>query len=132
MCEVFFPASENVHQSLTPSIQSRMLNTRLKAQCHSHINTKPLLEEGGEVETSKVWSRCICQCYLASALCISALLNICKLFRPWHYIRSTSQDLWHYVRSTSQDQFYLFNLRVESFKESWWSNENGRRLKEKF
>nr|KAF6447842.1 hypothetical protein HJG63_012615 [Rousettus aegyptiacus] len=30
-----------------------MLNTRLKAQCHSHINTKPLLEEGGEVETSK-------------------------------------------------------------------------------
>lgn len=119
MCGVFFPASENVHQNLTPSIQSRMLNTRLKAQCHSHINTQPLLEEGGEVETSKVWSTCVCQCYLASALCISSLLNVCKLFR-----------LWHYVRSISQDQFYLFNLRVETFKESWWGNENGWRLKE--
>lgn len=121
MCEVFFSASEHVHQILTPFIQSRTLNTRLKAQCHSCINTQPLLEVGGEVETSKVWNTCICQCYLASALCISSLLSVCKLFR-----------LWHYVRSTSQDQFCLFNLKVETFKESWWSNENGWRLKKSF
>ncbi|KAK2490114.1 hypothetical protein MC885_017583 [Smutsia gigantea] len=52
MCEVFFPASENM-SNLTPSTQSRMSNTRLKAQCHSHINTQPALEEGGSAGSSK-------------------------------------------------------------------------------
>ncbi|XP_037383864.1 LON peptidase N-terminal domain and RING finger protein 2 isoform X1 [Talpa occidentalis] len=53
ICEVFFPASENVHQNLMSSIQSRMLNARLKAQCHSHINTQPPLEEGDNAGSSK-------------------------------------------------------------------------------
>ncbi|XP_072597627.1 LON peptidase N-terminal domain and RING finger protein 2 isoform X2 [Vulpes vulpes] len=52
MCEVFFPASENVHQNLTSSIQSRILNSRLKAQCASHVNTEPL-EEGDSAGSSK-------------------------------------------------------------------------------
>ncbi|XP_032275312.1 LON peptidase N-terminal domain and RING finger protein 2 isoform X2 [Phoca vitulina] len=52
MCEVFFPASENVPQNLTSSIQSRILNSRLKAQCASHVNTQPL-EEGGSAGGSK-------------------------------------------------------------------------------
>ncbi|XP_019309522.1 LON peptidase N-terminal domain and RING finger protein 2 isoform X1 [Panthera pardus] len=52
MCEVLFPASENVHQNLTPSIQSRILNSRLKAQCASDINTQPL-EEGDNAGSSK-------------------------------------------------------------------------------
>lgn len=53
MCEVFFPASENVHQNLTSPIQSRMLTSRLKAQCSSHESTQPL-EEGGSAGGSKV------------------------------------------------------------------------------
>lgn len=53
MCEVFFPASENTHQNLTSSIQSRILNSRLKAQCASHVNTQ-LLEEGSGAGGSKV------------------------------------------------------------------------------
>ncbi|XP_044119604.1 LON peptidase N-terminal domain and RING finger protein 2 isoform X2 [Neovison vison] len=52
MCEVFFPASENAHQNLTSSIQSRILNSRLKAQCASHVNTQPL-EEGSSAGGSK-------------------------------------------------------------------------------
>ncbi|XP_004400172.1 PREDICTED: LON peptidase N-terminal domain and RING finger protein 2 [Odobenus rosmarus divergens] len=52
ICEVFFPASENVPQNLTSSIQSRILNSRLKAQCASHVNTQPL-EEGGGAGSSK-------------------------------------------------------------------------------
>ncbi|XP_032207711.1 LON peptidase N-terminal domain and RING finger protein 2 [Mustela lutreola] len=52
MCEVFFPASENTHQNLTSSIQSRILNSRLKAQCASHVNTQPL-EEGSGAGGSK-------------------------------------------------------------------------------
>lgn len=63
MCEVLFPASENVHQNLTPSIQSRILNSRLKAQCASDINTQPL-EEGDNAGSSKVRSACVCQFYL--------------------------------------------------------------------
>ncbi|KAI5931648.1 LON peptidase N-terminal domain and RING finger protein 2 [Manis javanica] len=53
MCEVSFPASENMHPNLTPSIQSRMSNSRLKAQCHSHINSQPALDEGGSAGSSK-------------------------------------------------------------------------------
>ncbi|KAB1256967.1 LON peptidase N-terminal domain and RING finger protein 2, partial [Camelus dromedarius] len=52
MCEVFFPASENVPQNLTSSIQSRMLNARLKALCHSHVTQSPL-EEGGNAGSSQ-------------------------------------------------------------------------------
>ncbi|XP_011753708.2 LON peptidase N-terminal domain and RING finger protein 2 [Macaca nemestrina] len=40
MCEVLFSATENVHENLTSSIQSR-----LKAQGHSHMNAQALLEE---------------------------------------------------------------------------------------
>ncbi|XP_014647081.1 PREDICTED: LON peptidase N-terminal domain and RING finger protein 2 [Ceratotherium simum simum] len=53
MCEVFFPASENVHPNLISSIQSRTLSTRLKAQCRSHVNTQPPLEEGDNAGSSK-------------------------------------------------------------------------------
>ncbi|XP_057599631.1 LON peptidase N-terminal domain and RING finger protein 2 [Hippopotamus amphibius kiboko] len=53
LCEVFFPASENVPQNLTSSIQSRMLNTRLKAQCQNHVNSQPPVEEGGSAGSSK-------------------------------------------------------------------------------
>lgn len=53
MCEVSFPATENMHPNLTPSIQSRMSNSRLKAQCHSHINSQPALDEGGSAGSSK-------------------------------------------------------------------------------
>ncbi|XP_022372126.1 LON peptidase N-terminal domain and RING finger protein 2 [Enhydra lutris kenyoni] len=52
MCEVFFPASENAHQNLTSSIQSRILNSRQKAQCASHVNAQPL-EEGSSAGGSK-------------------------------------------------------------------------------
>lgn len=72
MCEVFFPASENVHQNLTPSTQSGLLNTTLKAQCHSEVNTQPL-DEDGEAGCSQVWSACVCQYYLGSALCHSCM-----------------------------------------------------------
>ncbi|KAM9054164.1 LON peptidase N-terminal domain and RING finger protein 2 [Megaptera novaeangliae] len=53
MCEVFFPASENVPQHLTSSIQSRMLNTRLTAQCQNHVNSQPPVEGGGSAGSSK-------------------------------------------------------------------------------
>ncbi|XP_062934381.1 LON peptidase N-terminal domain and RING finger protein 2 [Cynocephalus volans] len=48
MCEVFFPASENEHQNLTSSIQSRLMS-----QCHSHVNTRSPLEEGGNAGSSE-------------------------------------------------------------------------------
>uniref|UniRef100_A0A8C3VP33 LON peptidase N-terminal domain and ring finger 2 n=1 Tax=Catagonus wagneri TaxID=51154 RepID=A0A8C3VP33_9CETA len=53
ICEVFFPASENVLQNLPSSVQSRMLNSRLKAQCHSHLDSPPPPEEGGSAGSSK-------------------------------------------------------------------------------
>ncbi|XP_012497323.1 PREDICTED: LON peptidase N-terminal domain and RING finger protein 2 [Propithecus coquereli] len=49
MCEVLFPASENVHQNLTSSIQSK-----LQAQCQSHGNTQSTLEGGGDAGSSEL------------------------------------------------------------------------------
>ncbi|KAM5253176.1 LOW QUALITY PROTEIN: LON peptidase N-terminal domain and RING finger protein 2 [Hipposideros larvatus] len=53
MCEVFFPASESVHQNFTPSIQSRLLNSTGKAQCNSHVNTQPPRQKGGDAGSSQ-------------------------------------------------------------------------------
>ncbi|XP_024599739.1 LON peptidase N-terminal domain and RING finger protein 2 [Neophocaena asiaeorientalis asiaeorientalis] len=53
MCEVFFPASENVPQHLTSSVQSRLLNTRLMSQCQNHMNSQPPVEGGGSAGSSK-------------------------------------------------------------------------------
>ena len=64
MCEVFFPASENVPRHLTSSVQSRMLNTRLTAQCQNHVNSQPPVEGGGSAGSSKVGSARVCQYYL--------------------------------------------------------------------
>lgn len=55
MCEVLFSATENVHENLTSSIQSR-----LKAQGHSHMNAQALLEER-DAGSSEVWRACVCQ-----------------------------------------------------------------------
>lgn len=64
MCEVFFPASENVPQHLTSSVQSRLLNTRLMSQCQNHMNSQPPVEGGGSAGSSKVGSARVCQYYL--------------------------------------------------------------------
>uniref|UniRef100_A0A8C5UK23 LON peptidase N-terminal domain and ring finger 2 n=1 Tax=Microcebus murinus TaxID=30608 RepID=A0A8C5UK23_MICMU len=48
MCEVLFPASENVHQNLASSIQSK-----LQAQCQSHVNTQSTLEGAGDAGSSE-------------------------------------------------------------------------------
>uniref|UniRef100_A0A8C6CL06 LON peptidase N-terminal domain and RING finger protein 2 n=1 Tax=Moschus moschiferus TaxID=68415 RepID=A0A8C6CL06_MOSMO len=53
LCEVFFPASENMPQNLTSSTQSLLLNTRLKSQCQSHVNIQGPVEEGGSAGGSK-------------------------------------------------------------------------------
>ncbi|XP_075857150.1 LON peptidase N-terminal domain and RING finger protein 2 isoform X2 [Microcebus murinus] len=49
MCEVLFPASENVHQNLASSIQSK-----LQAQCQSHVNTQSTLEGAGDAGSSEL------------------------------------------------------------------------------
>ncbi|KAM9721986.1 LOW QUALITY PROTEIN: LON peptidase N-terminal domain and RING finger protein 2 [Dama dama] len=51
LCEVFFPASENVPQNLTSSTQI-LLNTRLKAQSES-VNSQGPVEDGGSAGRSK-------------------------------------------------------------------------------
>ncbi|XP_016043063.2 LON peptidase N-terminal domain and RING finger protein 2 [Erinaceus europaeus] len=53
MCEVLFLASENMHQNLTSPIQSSVLKTKLQAQCQSHVNTQPSLEEDSDAGCSK-------------------------------------------------------------------------------
>ncbi|XP_007501189.1 LON peptidase N-terminal domain and RING finger protein 2 isoform X1 [Monodelphis domestica] len=53
MCEVFFPALENVHENLSSPIRSRTPYTRLKPKFLSNINTKSKLEDDSSAGCSK-------------------------------------------------------------------------------
>uniref|UniRef100_A0A8D0L715 LON peptidase N-terminal domain and ring finger 2 n=1 Tax=Sphenodon punctatus TaxID=8508 RepID=A0A8D0L715_SPHPU len=53
MCEMFFPAFENVHDSLTPPFSSRTSYTRLKPEFLNSINTQPTAEGGSAAGSSK-------------------------------------------------------------------------------
>nr|XP_028583729.1 LON peptidase N-terminal domain and RING finger protein 2 [Podarcis muralis] len=53
MCEMFFPAFENVHDNLTTPFCNRTSYTRLKPVFLSSINTQSSGEDGSTAETSK-------------------------------------------------------------------------------
>ncbi|XP_062982337.1 LON peptidase N-terminal domain and RING finger protein 2 [Elgaria multicarinata webbii] len=53
MCEMFFPAFENVHDSLTTPFCNRTSYTRLKPAFLSSINTQSSGEDGSTAESSK-------------------------------------------------------------------------------
>lgn len=54
MCEMFFPAFENVHDSLTAPFSSRTSHTRLKPAFLSSINTQSTVEDNSVAGSSKV------------------------------------------------------------------------------
>lgn len=54
MCEMFFPAFENVHDSLTAPFSSRTSHTRLKPAFLSSINTQSAAEDSSIAGSSKV------------------------------------------------------------------------------
>uniref|UniRef100_A0A663LVA8 LON peptidase N-terminal domain and ring finger 2 n=1 Tax=Athene cunicularia TaxID=194338 RepID=A0A663LVA8_ATHCN len=56
MCEMFFPAFENVHDSLTAPFSSRTSHTRLKPAFLSSINTQSAAEDSSVAGSSKVKS----------------------------------------------------------------------------
>ncbi|XP_044526367.1 LON peptidase N-terminal domain and RING finger protein 2 isoform X1 [Gracilinanus agilis] len=53
MCEVFFPALENVHENLSSPFRSRTPYTRLKPKFLSSINTKSKLDDDSSAGCSK-------------------------------------------------------------------------------
>uniref|UniRef100_A0A7M4FYZ4 LON peptidase N-terminal domain and ring finger 2 n=1 Tax=Crocodylus porosus TaxID=8502 RepID=A0A7M4FYZ4_CROPO len=53
MCEMFFPAFENVHDSLTAPFCNRPSNTRLKPVFLSSINARSTVEDGSNAGCSK-------------------------------------------------------------------------------
>ncbi|NXS22219.1 LONF2 protein, partial [Mystacornis crossleyi] len=53
MCEMFFPAFENVHDSLTAPFSSRTSHTRLKPAFLSSINTQSAVEDNSVAGSSK-------------------------------------------------------------------------------
>ncbi|XP_064917402.1 LON peptidase N-terminal domain and RING finger protein 2 isoform X2 [Columba livia] len=53
MCEMFFPAFENVHDSLTAPFSSRTSHTRLKPAFLSSINTQSAVEDSSVAGPSK-------------------------------------------------------------------------------
>ncbi|XP_019379393.1 PREDICTED: LON peptidase N-terminal domain and RING finger protein 2, partial [Gavialis gangeticus] len=53
MCEMFFPAFENVHDSLTAPFCNRPSNTRLKPVFLSSINAQSTVEDGSSAGCSK-------------------------------------------------------------------------------
>ncbi|NXT19748.1 LONF2 protein, partial [Syrrhaptes paradoxus] len=53
MCEMFFPAFENVHDSLTAPFSSRTSHTRLKPAFLSSINTQSAAEDSSIAGSSK-------------------------------------------------------------------------------
>ncbi|KAI1241701.1 hypothetical protein IHE44_0005188 [Lamprotornis superbus] len=53
MCEMFFPAFENVHDSLTAPFSSRTSHTRLKPAFLSSINTQSSVEDNSVAGSSK-------------------------------------------------------------------------------
>ncbi|NXY87421.1 LONF2 protein, partial [Alcedo cyanopectus] len=53
MCEMFFPAFENVHDSLTAPFSSRTSHTRLKPAFLSSINTQSAVEDSSVAGSSK-------------------------------------------------------------------------------
>ncbi|KFQ80256.1 LON peptidase N-terminal domain and RING finger protein 2, partial [Phoenicopterus ruber ruber] len=53
MCEMFFPAFENVHDSLTAPFSSRTSHTRLKPAFLSSINTQAAAEDSSVAGSSK-------------------------------------------------------------------------------
>ncbi|KFP54729.1 LON peptidase N-terminal domain and RING finger protein 2, partial [Cathartes aura] len=53
MCEMFFPAFENVHDSLTAPFSSRTSHTRLKPAFLSSINTQSAAEDSSVAGSSK-------------------------------------------------------------------------------
>ncbi|KAF4799967.1 LON peptidase N-terminal domain and RING finger protein 2 [Turdus rufiventris] len=53
MCEMFFPAFENVHDSLTAPFSSRTSHTRLKPAFLSSINTQSTVEDNSVAGSSK-------------------------------------------------------------------------------
>lgn len=54
MCEMFFPAFENVHDSLAAPFCNRPSNTRLKPVFLSSINAQSTVEDGSSAGCSKV------------------------------------------------------------------------------
>lgn len=54
MCEMFFPAFEDVHDSLTTPFCNRTSYTRLKPAFLSSINSQSSAEDGSPEESSKV------------------------------------------------------------------------------
>ncbi|XP_061482846.1 LON peptidase N-terminal domain and RING finger protein 2 isoform X2 [Rhineura floridana] len=81
MCEMFFPAFENVHDTLTPPFCNRTSYTRLKPAFLSSINALSSGEGGSAAETSK-----------------EAILKLTKnLFQEADVYRSTDSPVSHHI-----------------------------------